>query len=531
MPKIPEYLSKEPVRVASPKQLPLNLYALPTLEMERAGLEVAQIGQDLKEAHRTGVYSQNISESASYLQDLALEFEQDPDIWTIEERAKKAVEDFKNKRLKELRDPVVAKNFAFAYDKLAMTKLAGITGSARKRQANLNKAQTMGSLDALEGAVHKASSTAEAAQLMAQMKGILTHWADASGDYAAAQREWKKRISRMAGGEVREDIWENPREAHEALVKDKYEGLEAAERIKYIEMAERRIEAEDRDALRAIKEMERIEAKELKERQEQTGITMLQMMADGTLTRKWIDEQVVKRNLDEGSVAAGLRFLEDGGGTVDDKPTVNRLTDKILAGEDAGTEISNAFAGGKLRFDTQLQMKTANARRQRQEEQTEEGRALLTLFEQLDIPTGELAPLAAEESARKAQARELFYIYRDQNIEPWTAKRMVLDRIEPVIDLKLLSLPVPLWGGNGIRNSEDLAGATTWLMEQINAGMPRSEIIYWHEILTKYQKIDEQFGIENLLTEKANREKSRDQAIEKGLRERGQKVKTTRELR
>jgi len=332
MPRIPTYISKEPARAASPKQLPLNLYALPYLEMERAGKEVALIGQDLKEAHRAGIYSQNISESASYLQNLALEFEQDPDIWTIEDRAKKAVEDFKNRRLKELKDPVVAKNFAFAYDKLALTKMAGITGSARKRQANLNKAQTIGSLDALEGIYHKATSTAEAAQILAQMKGIIMGQAQAGIlDYTEAQSEWKKRVSRMAGAEVREDIWENPREAHEALVKDKYDGLEEADRIKFIEMAERRIEAEDRDALRTIRETERLEAKELKEKQEQTGITMLQMMADGTLTRKWVDEQVVKRNLDESSVAAGLRFLEDGGGTVDDKPTVNRLTDKILA--------------------------------------------------------------------------------------------------------------------------------------------------------------------------------------------------------
>ena len=532
MPRIPEYRGKEELRPTGPVQLPLNLTTLPWQELERAGLQIAAIGQDLTEAHRAAVYSQNIADSASALQDLTLDFEQDPDIWTIEERAKKAVENFKQDRIKEIKDPIVAKNFGFAYDKLATVKMATIIRSARKRQADFNKAQTLSSLDALESVYHKSSTPAEAALILSQMKGVIMGQAKAGVlDYTEAEREWKRRLSRMAGTDVREDIWENPREAHKNLIENQYEGLSDQDWIKYIEMAERRIEAEDRDIERLAREKERQEADELKDRQEQNGILMLQMMADGTLTRKWIDQQIVRRNLDEESARAGLRWLEDGGGNVDDHATVNRLTDRILAGEDAGADISRAFTQGNLRFDTQLMLKTANANRQRQEEETEESRALKYLFNRLAIPTGELAVLKADEAARKAYAMELYLIRRDQNVDPWTASHEVIDRIKPVIDLKLLKLPTPPYGKGQIRNSEDLADAVIWLMEQFQSGMSRREVIYWHDVLMKFQEIDEQFGIENLLTDKAEREKGIEQSIRKRQEERGMKRKQTRELK
>jgi len=488
MPRIPEYRGKEELRPTGPVQLPLNLTTLPWQELERAGLQIAAIGQDLTEAHRAAVYSQNIADSASALQDLTLDFEQDPDIWTIEERAKKAVENFKQDRIKEIKDPIVAKNFGFAYDKLATVKMATIIRSARKRQADFNKAQTLSSLDALESVYHKSSTPAEAALILSQMKGVIMGQAKAGVlDYTEAEREWKRRLSRMAGTDVREDIWENPREAHKNLIENQYEGLSDQDRIKYIEMAERRIEAEDRDAERLFRDAERQEAKELKERQEQNGILMLQMMADGTLTRKWIDQQIVRRGLDEGSVNAGLRWLEDGGGNVDDHSTINRLNDMILDEIDARAEINR--------------------------------------------PTGELAPLKADESSRKADAQLQFKIKLDQNIEPMIAAREVLESIQPIISIPLIRLPVPPYGKNKIRNSQDLADATLWLWEQYRSGMPKNEAIYWHDILTNYQEIDMKFGIEELLKGIEEHEKTREKTIQKEFEERGMKRKTTRELK
>jgi len=532
MPRIPEYRGKEELRPTGPVQLPLNLTTLPWQELERAGLQIAAIGQDLTEAHRAAVYSQNIADSASALQDLTLDFEQDPDIWTIEERAKKAVENFKQDRIKEIKDPIVAKNFGFAYDKLATVKMATIIRSARKRQADFNKAQTLSSLDALESVYHKSSTPAEAALILSQMKGVIMGQAKAGVlDYTEAQKEWKRRLSRMAGTDVREDIWENPREAHKNLIENQYEGLSDQDRIKYIEMAERRIEAEDRDAERLFRDAERQEAKELKERQEQNGILMLQMMADGTLTRKWIDQQIVRRGLDEGSVNAGLRWLEDGGGNVDDHSTINRLNDMILDEIDARAEINRAFANGQLRFDTYQTLKSDNQRRQDVQYRRKVKDAEIWLLNKLAIPTGELAPLKADESSRKADAQLQFKIKLDQNIEPMIAAREVLESIQPIISIPLIRLPVPPYGKNKIRNSQDLADATLWLWEQYRSGMPKNEAIYWHDILTNYQEIDMKFGIEELLKGIEEHEKTREKTIQKEFEERGMKRKTTRELK
>lgn len=521
MPKIPTYTAQMGLRQPRGAQFPLNLTALPYQALAEASLQVAQVGQDIREARRATIYSQYIAESANKLQDLALDFQQDADIWTIEERAKKAVEDFKQEKLKEIRDPVIAKNFSFAFDKLALTKMANIVSSARKRQADYNKAQTFAALDALETAYHGSTTQAESALILSQMKGIIQGQAQAGIlDYTDAQKEWQKRVSRMAGTEVREDIWENPKEAHKNLVGNKYEGLTDQDRIKYIEMAERRIEAEDREALRILKEKERAEDKDLKDRQTQSELTMWEMAYNGQLDRRWLDREMARRNLRPDAYRAGLKWLETGGSAVNDHGTIATLTDKMLAGQDVDAELDRAFEGGQLRFDTYQSMKKENSARERKQWDEERDEARRYMFEKLDIPAGLLANLNPTEADRKARARELFDIYVDQGKDPWKAAHDVIRSIRPGIRPKMSDLPTPPWDRGRIENQQDLEDAANWVVEAAKNGMSKREVEYWFSVFFQYRDLLEaEMRDEATSKEMENREKM----IEEEKKRRGMK--------
>lgn len=313
MPKIPTYEGKVARPVSRPAQIPLGFVAGPALEVERAGLAVAEMGLKLRESYRSTLYAKHISESATELQAMALEFEQDPEIWTIEERAKKAIEEFKSKRIAEIKDPHVAKYFGFSFDKLAATRFTSIASSVRVRQADYNKAETLEALKGLEEAYAGAANEAEAVVIMGQMKAIIMGGAQA-GDYgfAEAERMWQEISERVIRSSYVRDIDSGIEGARDALedLESKETEMDEEDRLSLIKYAKQQIGLYEKAVL-ADEKTAKAEAKlEEEEKIKAIQLDFVSQLHAGALT----PEMVLASNLPAvglGSQSWFLKAIED----------------------------------------------------------------------------------------------------------------------------------------------------------------------------------------------------------------------------
>jgi hypothetical protein len=311
MPKIPIFRPTTPkTREVPGVRAPAEFGMAPFAQLERSGQEIAYVGARLIEAHRSTEYARHISESAGELQNIQLSFEQDPDIWTVEQRAKQAVEDFKQKRLGEIRDPILAKEFGPTFDRLALSTLGQITRHTQKRQIDDTKASTLTAIEGLEQAYYGAGSDAQASALLAQIKGVLAGQVQA-GVFSAVEAEvlWKNLRQGMVKNSVIADIMDDPEGTLAELEAKKYDGLEEADRLSLIKAASTEIKL--RHLARAAEEAKVAAAAKAMKEEEIRGLqdSFIARLQTGELTA----EEILKSGLDPvggGSKDFFLKALE-----------------------------------------------------------------------------------------------------------------------------------------------------------------------------------------------------------------------------
>lgn len=233
MPKIPQYYSKEPARVGSPRQMPLNLFALPWQEMERTGTEIAGLGERINEVARFSEYTQKSNEYDAGLLDLVHKYENDPEIHEKREEIKKAVERFKNEKIAELKDPYVHRRLAPVFSKLAKYKLRGLENIANRRQIDVGRSQFLLNLSKKEELYWKAASDLEAAHTLGEIKAAIFGAAQAGLiTQTDAAKMWAETPSRLAFQEVLYDMdTEGAEKTLERLEAGEYEELKPDHKV------------------------------------------------------------------------------------------------------------------------------------------------------------------------------------------------------------------------------------------------------------------------------------------------------------
>jgi hypothetical protein len=257
MPKIPEYQARAKPAVMRPAQIPLGFMAGPAFELERAGKQIEQVGQYLLETRRSTEFGQQSVEFTNDLQNLRLELNQDPEVWALSEKAKKAVANFKKDRLAQIKDPILAKHLSLEFDRIGNRIQHTIDFMAQAKQIEYNKATTL-------------------ATILSDLKGYLTgQVAGGILNQKEAEELYQTEVSVMAFGAVLQDIRDNPYEALESLENNEYPDIDEKQRTQLITKARVEIRYRETEAKQAEADAKEAEEEEIRSIEDHFLVSMV----------------------------------------------------------------------------------------------------------------------------------------------------------------------------------------------------------------------------------------------------------------
>lgn len=225
MPTLPRATSQQPLSTRSPNiKVDSGSYRMAGEGISKIGQAVSAVGQKFKDLQNLQEYTSASTESKRRLRELEEKAQNDPDIYTMENRYKQDIQKVKEDALKMISDRETQIRFSDELESFAQTKEFNIRSISRAKQVDRSKSTLINDLDQSKLDFYDASSPLERKQLADQTKARLDEYARLgviSEEVAATQKiAWDNEV-RI--GQVDHDAAINPQLAKDNIEKGVYD--------------------------------------------------------------------------------------------------------------------------------------------------------------------------------------------------------------------------------------------------------------------------------------------------------------------
>lgn len=359
MPKIPTFQSTaSPPGVSGAVYAPLNLtsqpYAVAAHGLMGISREMERINERMRLARQSTELSTAQVSSLKAMSDLEAGFSERTDFENFDPEFKTRIEELRTSYREQIKDPEVYSAFAHDFEKQALRASINISSMARKREIDHGKASYLNNINELSLMYGQTADEDKKIDILNHVK-IQTTGAVAAGYMTeeAGVKSLHKFLKDADTAEAMEDLRRDP----ENFDASDYPGIDEKTQILLNDQALNRIEANDREHIRAVEKAEKEAEKAHEAKIDNADFDAWQAYNNNELTIPALEDMATRREISEEAYKAIRTKMEPDKEKAENNPVViGQLAEQVELGLDVRTQLKEALKQGHIKTETYITM-------------------------------------------------------------------------------------------------------------------------------------------------------------------------------